>query len=341
MNALKDLVLSVHSDSNKQMLKQMSGRITLACPYCGDSFEDTSKKRGNIYWDTLQYHCYNCSHHTDVKTLLRDHDIRLPNSDDSFLILDYIKENRSITSGADTLKHSIFKLADDLSISVEDFKKGFNAREVEPGEWIWLYLKKRLLHKQSDQFLYSPSTNRLWILNFTSNGRIMAAQSRRMKGKGARYLTYDLPKLYEELGLELDLKQEDLERVTKVSTLFGIMKVNFQRNVTMFEGPIDAKFIQNSIALATAGRNTEEFDQIQTIRYLFDNDETGRKKMIEKLKRGRPVFMWTKFLKDNKLDTYDIKDLNDLVIKCYELKSPALKKIEQYFTTNQLDLWYV
>ena len=78
-----------------------------------------------------------------------------------------------------------------------------------------------------------------------------------------------------------------------------------------------------------------------SVRYLFDNDKTGRSKMIEKLKKGKPVFMWTKFLKDNNLDKYNIKDLNELILKCFELKSDAHKQINNYFTSNQLDLWYL
>ena len=137
------------------------------------------------------------------------------------------------------------------------------------------------------------------------------------------------------------MTNEQLNNLTKISTLFGIMQLNFQRPITMFEGPLDAKFMTNSLALATAGRSTDDFDEIPTVRYMFDNDATGKKKMTEKLKRGRPVFMWSKFLKENGLDTYNIKDLNDLMLKCFELKIDAHKKIDQYFTSSQLDLWYV
>jgi len=172
-------------------------------------------------------------------------------------------------------------------------------------------------------------------------GKIIGAQSRRMKGYGSRYLTYDLPKLYEEWKKPLELAPEEMTKLAKASTLFGIMQVNFQQPVTLFEGPIDAKFMHNSIALATAGRSTEEFDEMATVRYMFDNDATGKKKMIEKLKRGRPVFMWSKFLDDFKLDTYNIKDLNDLMKVCYQQKSDAWKQIENYFTSSDLDLWYV
>jgi len=74
---------------------------------------------------------------------------------------------------------------------------------------------------------------------------------------------------------------------------------------------------------------------------MFDNDDTGRKKMIEKLKKGRPVFMWSKFLEDFNLDKYNIKDLNDLIKVCFEIKSDAWKQIENYFTSSDFDLWYV
>jgi hypothetical protein len=339
--SLKQVCVEQHPAPNKQLLKDMPGRITLACPYCGDSHEDDTKKRGNLYWDTLQYHCYNCSHHTNLYGLLKDHEVRMPNTGDSFTIIDYIKENKQTVNQEQVLQNASLASVQEKALTRDEFKQVFNAKEVEPGEWIWFQLKERLLHNKASEFLFSPKGNRLWILNMGMEGKIIGAQSRRMKGYGSRYLTYDLPKIYEEWNKPLELAPEELTKLAKASTLFGIMQVNFQQPVTLFEGPIDAKFMHNSIALATAGRSTEEFDEIATVRYLFDNDATGKKKMTEKLKRGRPVFMWSKFLGDFKLDTYNIKDLNDLIKVCYAQKSDAWKQIENYFTSSDLDLWYV
>ena len=319
----------------------MPGRITLACPYCGDSHTDDTKKRGNLYWDTLQYHCYNCSHHTNLHTFLKEHDVRMPSNGDSFTIIDYIKENKQQVTQDQVLQNSSLSSVQDLALTEDEFKQVFGAKRIEPGDWIWFQLKERLLHNKADEFLFSPKGNRLWILNRGLEGKIIGAQSRRMKGYGSRYLTYDLPKIYEEWQKPLELAPEELTKLAKASTLFGIMQVNFQQPVTLFEGPIDAKFMHNSIALATAGRSTEEFDEMATVRYMFDNDVTGKKKMIEKLKRGRAVFMWTKFLADFELDKYNIKDLNDLIKVCYQQKSTAWKQIENYFTSSELDLWYV
>lgn len=339
--ALKQVVSQVHPEPNKKLLKDMHGRITCACPYCGDSHSDDTKKRGNIFWDTLQYHCYNCSYHTNLYSFLKDHEVKLATSDDSFMVIDYIKQNKIQVNSESVLKHDALKKVQELSIDIDTFKSKFKAKVIEPGDWIWFQLKDRLLHNRVDDFLYSEKEHRLWILNFGADNKIIGAQTRRMKGYGQRYLTYDLPKLYEEMGQPLELSNEELTSLTKVSTLFGIMQLNFQRSITIFEGPLDAKFMANSLALATAGRSTDDFDEIPTVRYMFDNDATGKKKMAEKLKKGRPVFMWSKFLKENGLDTYNIKDLNDLILKCFELKIDAHKKIDQYFTSSQLDLWYV
>lgn len=340
-SSVKKVVLTAHSNSNKHMVKEHHGRLTIACPYCGDSTTDDTKKRGNIFWDTLQYHCYNCSHHTNIHTLFKDHGIKFSNSEDAFTVIDYIQQNKTKINPDDTLKHAVMSSVEEYAISVEDFKRFFRAKPIEPGDWIWFQLKARLLHNRTDEFLYTEKGHRLWILNKTNTGKIMGAQTRKMKGYGTRYLTYDLSKLYSEMGKDLEIEPTLLANMNKASTLFGIMQVNFQRPLTIFEGPLDAKFMHNSIALATAGRTTDEFDEMATVRYLFDNDKTGRSKMIEKLKKGKSVFMWTKFLKDNNLDKYNIKDLNELILKCFELKSNAHKQINNYFTSNQLDLWYL
>ena len=47
--ALKQVCVEHHSNPNKQLLKDMPGRITLACPYCGDSQKSKTKARGYVF----------------------------------------------------------------------------------------------------------------------------------------------------------------------------------------------------------------------------------------------------------------------------------------------------
>lgn len=361
---IRDLVSQVlraqHTDHNKKIIKEMPGRITLACPYCGDSTSDTHKKRGNLYWDTLQFHCFNCSQHGDVYSLLKDHHINFKDRDDSIRVIDYIQEHRVEVNDVEVLEHDVFKTIYDLAPTRDELKSAMKWVEINPGDPPYFYLRNRMLGNRLDNFLYSPRDRRLVVLNRAPNDKIIGLQTRALsKLKKSRYLTYDIEKIYQEMGKELNVSPDELINLKKISTLFGVLLVDFQRDVTMFEGPIDAMFIGNSIGLATAGRSTTEFDQIPTIKYMFDNDETGKKKMMEKLRNGKKIFTWDKFLTETKInkdwdkfmkalpkenrDKYPktIGDLNDLVIASYYTKNPAIKLISKYFSDSQLDAFYL
>mgnify|MGYP000160900194 CR=1 FL=1 len=341
--ALKKVVLKEHNSPNKQMIKDMSGRLNLACPYCGDSTRDDNLKRGNLFWDTLQYHCFNCDYHTDVYGLLKDHGIRMSDNMDTLGIIDYIKNHKSSVDQSPKFTPFVYNKIIELAVDIAEFTKQTGSKKIEVGDWIWFKLKERLLHRNTHHFLYNEKEGRLWILNKTLDGKIIGAQSRRMIGKGSRYLTYDISKIYETiLNKTLELDQETMSQLNNVSTLFGVLNVNFQRPVTIFEGPMDAMFMRNSIALCTVGRDTTKLDNIDTVRYMLDNDDAGLKKTIEKLKAGKTVFMWTKLLKDKKMDKYNIKDLNDLIKIAYQKGIKiSLSDLENYFTNNKLDLRYV
>ena len=357
---VKQVVTTQHTDPNKRMLKEMPGRLSLACPYCGDSHDDTYKKRGSIYWDSLQYHCFNCSQHGDVYSLLKDHHIGFQDREDSIKVIDFIQEHKITASTVEVLEHDVFKKIYDLAPSRDELKATFGFKDIEAGDPGYFYLRGRMLSHKLENFMYSPKDRRMVVLNLAPNGKVIGFQTRALsKHKSARYLTYDIEKIYQEMKKDLGVSIDELISLKKISTLFGVLLVDLQRQVTMFEGPIDAMFMQNSIGLATAGRSTDEFDEIPTIRYMFDNDVTGKKKMMEKLRRGKEIFMWTKFLDDTKLDLrYDkwlesidknnrdkypkeLGDLNDLVRVAYYLKDNCIKDLSKYFSNSKLDAFYL
>ena len=357
---VKQVAMTQHRDHNKQMLKEMPGRITLACPYCGDSTSDTHKKRGNIYWDSLQFHCFNCSEHGDVYSLLKDHHIGFKDREDSMAVIDFIQDHRIQSNHVEVLEHDIFKKIYDLAPTREDLTKYHGYVAIEPGTPGYFYLRGRMLSHKLDYFMYSPKDKRMVVLNLAPNNKVIGFQTRALsKYRSARYLTYDIERIYQEHGKELNVSETELISLKKISTLFGILQVDLQRTVTMFEGPIDAMFIQNSIGLATAGRSTEEFDEIPTIRYMFDNDKTGKEKMMQKLRRNKEIFMWGKFFSETKLDIKwekylqkidknnrdkypkEIGDLNDLVRVAYYLKDDCIKNLSKYFSNSKLDAYFL
>ena len=62
------------SEDRKRKIKSHSDRLAFACPYCGDSSRDATKKRGNLFIDSMNYHCFNgdCNTHRSLFFFLKD-----------------------------------------------------------------------------------------------------------------------------------------------------------------------------------------------------------------------------------------------------------------------------
>ena len=94
------------SNIQKRKTVDYNDRVNFACPYCGDS-SDPYKKRGNLYWKSLQYHCYNggCpKRHTNLVEFLKDFHNPISNKDDLIFYLDYIRVNTVIVPTKDYLE---------------------------------------------------------------------------------------------------------------------------------------------------------------------------------------------------------------------------------------------
>jgi hypothetical protein len=80
----------------------------------------------------------------------------------------------------------------------------------------------------------------------------------------------------------------------------------------------------------------------KTVRYFFDNDYEGKKKIMEKMKLGKRGFLWKKYIADNRLTRHKIKDLNDLVKIAYKDRNiNIINSINLYFSDNPRDIIYV
>jgi hypothetical protein len=337
---IEDILVTAHRSGPKTKLKRMHNRLSFACPYCGDGSTDMLKKRGNIFWDTLYYHCYNygCKSHKSINEFIHDFAPNGLDSSERLAVIDFIKSN-TVKTVRNNMKYEIFEGLYKCAVPIETFLERTGSRIVKKDMPGFDYLKERLLHKFEGEFSYG--NGKLYILNLTSDHkRIVGFQIRNLQRSSAKYLTYNIEKMYHFCGLEIP-EDTDIQKLNDVSTLFGILNIDFTRPVTVFEGPIDAKFIGNSLALCTVGRNVEQFADIPTIRYMFDNDRAGRDAMRDLLKQGKEVFLWDKFIKTFNLHEFSIKDLNDLIRACYKNKSDAYKYLNSYFSSNSLDSFYV
>jgi hypothetical protein len=340
INLVQELLVSVHGSGPKTRVKKTHGRLNFACPYCGDGSEDQLKKRGNLFWDSLYYHCYNygCNTHKSLNELLSEFKPGSLSTGERIAVSDFIKSN-SHKKQQDNFYNESFEQIQNLALPLSVFYQRTGTKPIQKSLEIYDYLKDRLLVKSLSNFCYG--NGKLYVLNLTNDKQhVIGFQIRNMKRTSAKYLTYNLEKMYYFCGMEPP-KHENINRINDVSTLFGIMNINFSSPVTIFEGPIDSFFIKNSIALCTVGRKISAFEDLDTIRYMFDNDKSGKAAMLEILKSGKQVFLWSKFIKDFFLFDYKIKDLNDLVKVCFSQKLDAHKYIDKYFSSNNLDAIYL
>jgi transcription elongation factor Elf1 len=313
----------------KQQIKPYNDRLTFSCPVCGDSTHSNHKKRGNIILKgkfTNYFKCHNCGEFKRVDQFFKEFNVSL-NLD----IIDYISSNLNNFESYENSSYDMSMFLDvetieNYAIDREEFKKYFGLIEVKESS-IWNWLVKRLQYK-SEKFLYNPMKNYLLILNLTKGGKIIGAQRRLFKGEN-KYLTYRLSKLYELMKNESEVPEE----IDAISQLFNICLINFNKPVILFEGPLDAFLLKNSICNCGANKG---FPFDISIKYFYDDDNTGRKNSLEEINKGNEVFLWSKLKKDYEMPIREKWDLNDFLILCKQ-NQWNIPNFDKYFSGEPLD----
>jgi len=317
----------------KQQIKIHRDRINFACPYCGDSMQSSYKKRGNIILEGKHkgfYKCFNCGEFKRVDQFFKNYKIDL-----ELDVVNYISNNLgdfTTTSGG---KYDISLLLDvktieGHAIDRQELKMKFGLTEVKESP-VWSWLVKRLQFKE-EKFLYSPTRDYLLILNLTPSGKIIGAQKRLFKGD-VKYITFNLSKLYELLG-KPKITGKIADEMDAISQLFGILHLNFNQPITIFEGPFDSFLYKNSVANTGANKS---FPLALPVRYWFDDDKTGNEKALKMLDEGKSVFLWEKLKKDMGLPYRKKWDLNDVVIWAKK-EGKTLPLFDNYFSNDPLDI---
>lgn len=327
----------------KQNISKSLNRFNISCPYCGDS-KNPRKKRGNFYLDTLTYKCYNggCGIFKDSISFFKDFGIYNSLSGgekkEISLILDENKNRKNAVYGK--IDFSYFVDNDFLSCLIDrnDFCSSLGLVDVDKSKII-VYVKRR--YQPADlRFAWDPKKERLFLFNLTPDNKIIGLQIRNMNSiKGSsKYLTYRLSGIYSKLlGINEELLIEKAKSVDPISHVFGIGSLDFGRDITVFEGPMDSWLWGNSVGLCSI-ENKFPFG-VNNLRYWYDWDSAGIKKSMDLLGEGKIVFNWGKFLEEHDITKNRKWDLNDLVI---HLRSSGkkIKRFDNYFTKDVLDLRY-
>ena len=321
----------------KRKIDVYHDRLNFSCVYCGDSRSDVRKKRGNLYLDSLRFHCFNCNHSAGINRFLSDFNEELSNEDK--IVVHEIQQNaKKFEKRVSSTQSSMsMTLLDKLAIPKDILFRQLGIISPYKDVTASNYLKSRMINiKDWKYFAYNPLTKELYILNTSPLDRVIGFQIRQLDPKShkQRYTSSRLTKIYsdvfnkdingiverlllkEPLGQKYIDEEDGVENIVanldRLSGIFNIMNVNLSQPLTIMEGPIDSLAIANSIALQSAAKHLDGFfDEVENVRYLFDNDKTGKEMSLKKMKNHKTVFLWGQYLDMIKSKT-NIKDINDL-----------------------------
>lgn len=346
VDALRRTLTLVHTNSYKREPKLYNDRISFACVFCGDSHKDPRKKRGNLFSTTLKYHCFNgdCNAHMSIYSFLekRSELSHFDGNEQAYLkknASSYVTDFRKLKSFVGM--ESMFS-EDILALSLERdvVMKKLGLVEIRHSR-IESYLLGRL-QKDFQKFAWDPKKGLLYVFNLNSEkDRVLGLQIKTFNKK-TPYLTYKSTRMYELLKISTEGIEEKLQKLDSISTVFGILQADLSKPITVFEGPLDSFLFPNSLALCSA-KNSLPFD-IEGVRYFYDNDDTGRIYSLKRINEGHQVFLWKKYIEENKLYEFSEKkkklDLNDLLI-FMKSSSVKYKPFVTYFSDSKYDGIYV
>lgn len=326
-------VLNSRFSGERTRIAHYKGRINFACPYCGDSHQDSHKKRGNIYFQNYMFKCFNCGKTSGVTRFFRDHSVELTTAHMNFIATNQIT-NSIHENAIDPYflfdKESLTK----LGIERKAIEEKFGLVPIDRKK-IFSWLNKRL-QPEFTKFSWNEKKQQLYIFHIIpETTKVLGFQLRNFVSY-PKYMTFKLSKIYDIMGYE---HPEDLTEIDKISTSFGILNLDLSKPITVFEGPLDSFLYKNSSA--TCGDKKEFPLEAENVRYFYDYDEAGKKASMKKLAEGKKVFLWKKFLQDAKIPESSKKlDLSDIVTYA-KRKGIALPKFNEYFSNSHYDTYWI
>lgn len=362
---IQEVLNKEFTSTERRRINEYPDRLNMCCVVCGDS-KDDRKKRGNLYFDTLKYVCYNDGCSANLDSMCKKYNVSIDPTKKMEMI-EHLNSNITYEVYENSLLEAKF---DDL-LDINDLANAFKIYDynitdltiITPGGYVDSYLSERGiigdLQKNIWQAKYWTSETRyenvLCLMN-KGGDKILSMQVRNLKdGKNRMFKIFNYESLYKwihNIDEVIDIDMEKLTLYNKLGYYFNIMNVDFTETVTIFEGYLDSLFYPNSMGVV--GTNTDmrflESNNLP-LQYLYDNDYAGFKKSEEKLKGGFKVFLWQKLFDDiiskkRQSDPYQlmyrikkVKDLNALAVL---VNNPYRTLcLNTFFSNDVFDMSYI
>lgn len=353
-----------HVEPQKRKIKPFSDRFNFACPICGDSHNNVNAKRGNLYFNTMHYVCFNEKCARSFLQLLKTFDINI-DLQKKMDIYNYIDNNVHWDKKEDSFVAQRLDKLIDIDNLTEVLNNNLSSQfskfgPIKTNSAAYQYLKfDRLIENFENIYEAEYTVTSKWkekvivILNKCGK-KVLGLQIRNLKSDKRWFKTFNFEKLYNIVHPDDPLDEIEALSYNKISNFYNILNVDWDKPVTIFEGYLDSIFFPNSIgAIGLNSINEMNFlmsDDLD-IKFFFDQDEVGIKKSILMLNKGHKVFLWQKLnteLLKNKVDKFKaekylltIKDLNKLVQEMKNTDPYNKLKLFNYFSNDIFDKLYL
>lgn len=290
--------------------QKKEGLFNFSCPFCNDSKKSLTKARGYAFakGNDMLYRCHNCGVSTNVANLIKQVDPTLHK--------EYVLENYSSGRNNDSVSANTI-----IQSTVPKFGKVKKQKVFDHAEWCdklpeghfcLEYLKRRqipgskynklLFTQHYKQFLDALVPNhgkeiaddaRLVIPFFNENNELVAVSGRALEtgDKTLRYVT-----------VRTNESQKKL--------IYGMDKVDKEKNILLVEGPIDSLFLNNCLASGDANLAlTAKEIGVENISLVFDNEPRNKevvKLVFTAIKANYNIVIWP--------NTVVGKDINEMVM---------------------------
>lgn len=336
------------SEAARKRVFEYPDRLNFSCPYCGDSFKDPMKKRGNLYLDSGFYHCYNdgCEVHPHALKLLRDFGRSVDDPSFTFRVMNSVDKEKGKRGFTGKVQQYVgaFAALDSFAIPAEDFLKKHGLMRIGDSPKLKSRFDPQCLYIDDVRQAFSPKNDALFYLNVNAEGNVVGYQQKPL-GPNARirFYTAGLKMLLGDMDKEVTTDGEyDLERLDYLSNIFNVLLVDFSSPFYITEGPSDALLLRNSIAKQGVGKGVNLGKERGM--YLFDYEKEALEQMRGMAKDGYSVFEWSKYLDDHKVSKKKDLDLRDIFKIALEREDAEMINepiIRSYFTETSMDVLYV
>jgi transcription elongation factor Elf1 len=283
--------------------KKKDDLYNFRCPLCGDSQKNKVKSRGYVFRKKNDYFymCHNCGVSTTFYNFLKQVD---PN-----LVKEYqLERYKNGTDNGNYPKPEFEEAKTEKPV----FRQKLSLESIDslPEEhFAKTYVRSRKIPEQFySQLYFAPdfrqfiqelgivqdglkqNDQRLVIPFYDKQKNLVAVQARALGESSLRYITIKT--------------HEDNKKV------FGLDRIDEDKLVYVFEGPIDSMFVEN--AVATADSNLESITDVldkSKVVLVFDNEPRNKeivKKMEHAIDNHFNVVIWPEFIEE--------KDINEMIL---------------------------